>query len=177
MHKLKVNLDDVATAFDWDRSENDEPYLDVETGAVVYAMSEAKRLLDEFEVQDVGSDEDKLERLERWMEREAVPDWQKDTVREAFEIETVGPVRFLWIPERESHQGYDDMVDFTADIEDKQLQGLLWAALDGKGAFRRFKDVLLRFPETREAWFAFREKRERDHIIEWLEDEGIELEE
>jgi len=42
------------------------------------------------------------------------------------------------------------MVAFTESLEDENLKEKLWIALNGKGAFRRFKDVLLSYPEKRE---------------------------
>jgi hypothetical protein len=41
-------------------------------------------------------------------------------------------------------------------VSDQPLRERLLIAIDGKGAFRRFKDVLLAFPAERERWFAYR---------------------
>ena len=46
-------------------------------------------------------------------------------------------------------------------------------ALDGKGAFGRFKRVLARYPEERERWFEFSDRRLRARIDEWLESVGV----
>ena len=50
--------------------------------------------------------------------------------------------RYELTPKAESHEGYEDMVDFIATVTDEHLAELLEVAVDGKGAFRRFKDVL-----------------------------------
>ena len=47
-------------------------------------------------------------------------------------------------------------------------------AIDGKGAFRRFKDVLMAFPVERERWFTFRSERLRTCMEAWLETHGLE---
>ncbi len=47
-------------------------------------------------------------------------------------------------------------------------------ALDGRGAFRRFKDVLAEYPAERERWFGFHDERVRKAMREWLEDHDIE---
>jgi len=60
------------------------------------------------------------------------------------------PERYLSIPTESSREGYRDMVAFTESLEDENLKEKLWIALNGKGAFRRFKDVLLSYPEKRE---------------------------
>jgi hypothetical protein len=48
------------------------------------------------------------------------------------------------------------------------LSDLLTQAIDGKGAFRRFKDVLMSHGAERERWFAFRSERLRVFMEAWL---------
>ena len=48
-------------------------------------------------------------------------------------------------------------------------------AIDGKGAFRRFKDVLLAFPAERERWFTYRADVLHFHIQTWIEHTKIEV--
>jgi len=50
-------------------------------------------------------------------------------------------------------------------------------ALNGKGAFRRFKDVLYNYPEERERWFNFQYEKKKSRLLKWLKDEEIEIEE
>lgn len=77
------------------------------------------------------------------------------------------------IPRVESYEGYRDMEDFIATVEDEHLAELLEVAIDGKGAFRRFKDVLARYPDERERWFRFKDERMQQRALEWLDDIGI----
>lgn len=69
---------------------------------------------------------------------------------------------------------YGWMAEFTATVSDARLRDRLEVALDGRGAFRRFKNVLRDFPAERERWFAFRDARLRAAAREWLETQGIE---
>lgn len=85
--------------------------------------------------------------------------------------------RYEQVPKIESYEGYQDMQDFISTVDDKQLARLLEVAIDGKGAFRRFKDVLLEYPEERERWFTFKEERIRKRAYEWLDDIGVTLSE
>ena len=85
------------------------------------------------------------------------------------------PERYLSIPTESSREGYQDMVAFTESLEDENLKEKLWIALNGRGAFRRFKDVLLSYPEKREEWFEFKDKRLEERVMEWLEENEIEL--
>ena len=83
--------------------------------------------------------------------------------------------RYERIPEAESHEGYEDMVEFIATVKDKRLAELLEMAINGKGAFRRFKDVLLNYPEERESWFQFKDDRMEEKALEWLDDIDVSL--
>src|SRR3972149_4098815 len=83
--------------------------------------------------------------------------------------------RYERIPEAESHEGYEDMVDFIATVKDERLVELLEVAINGKGAFRRFKDVLLNYPEERESWFQFKDDRIEEKALEWLDDIDVTL--
>lgn len=85
------------------------------------------------------------------------------------------PDRYERVPKAEPYEGYQDMEDFIATVEDKHLAELLEVAIDGKGAFRRFKDVLVRYPEERERWFRFKDERMEEKASEWLNDIGIRL--
>ena len=85
------------------------------------------------------------------------------------------PARYEPIPKAESHEGYEDMVDFIATVEDEHLIELLEVAINGKGAFRRFKDILARYPEERERWYRFKDERMKERALSWLEDMGISL--
>ena len=85
------------------------------------------------------------------------------------------PDRYEGIPRAESHDAYEDMEDFIATVGNKHLVELLEVAIGGKGAFRRFKDVLVRYPEERERWFRFKDDRVQQRALEWLDDIGISL--
>jgi predicted nucleotidyltransferase len=69
-----------------------------------------------------------------------------------------------------SGEGYHDMEDFIERVRDTRARDLLERAIGGRGAFRRFKDTLLEFPELREAWFRFHDARTERRAIEWLAD-------
>lgn len=83
------------------------------------------------------------------------------------------PDRYEQVPKAESSEGYEDMLDFIVTVKDQHLVELLEVAVDGKGAFRRFKDVLLSYPTERERWFAFKNSRTEARALEWLDDIGV----
>ncbi len=84
-----------------------------------------------------------------------------------------GDNAYMHIDPVSSREQYRWMERFIATIEDGDLRQRLAAAIDGKGAFRRFKDVLMAYPVDRERWFTFRSERLRIAMESWLEAHGI----
>ena len=85
-----------------------------------------------------------------------------------------GPAgEFLYIQPRPSREGYRTMQRFIETVAEPRLKEGLAAALVGKGAFRRFKDQLLDYPEVRQQWFAFKDAEVYAYIRDWLVREGV----
>ncbi len=69
---------------------------------------------------------------------------------------------------------YQDMVDFADQVSDHRARRRLARALDGRGAFRRFKAELQQeWPELVPAWYAFRDTRAARRAVEWLQDNRL----
>jgi hypothetical protein len=83
---------------------------------------------------------------------------------------------YLRIEPASSREQYRWMERFVTSVADDALRERLIISIDGKGAFRRFKDVLLAYPAERERWFSYRADLLHWHIHNWLEDHGIEVE-
>ncbi len=75
---------------------------------------------------------------------------------------------YLRIDPVSSREQYRWMERYIPMVEDPDLQAKLNQAIDGKGAFRRFKDVLMAYAPERERWFAFRSERLRIFMEAWL---------
>ncbi|OBF82558.1 hypothetical protein A5791_04425 [Mycobacterium sp. 852002-51163_SCH5372311] len=71
-----------------------------------------------------------------------------------------------------SRPGYRDMERFIATVDDPAIVDRLEIAIRGQGAFRRFKDVLARWPEELQRYFVFSEERKRGRARAWLADKG-----
>ncbi len=67
-----------------------------------------------------------------------------------------------------SREQYRWMERFIPMVENEELNQKLMRAIDGKGAFRRFKDVLMGYVQEREQWFVFRSERLRVFMEAWL---------
>ncbi len=78
------------------------------------------------------------------------------------------------IPSREQ---YRIMERFIATVDNTVLKDALQDAIVGKGAFRRFKDAVGRFPEERKRWFAFRDALLHRFILDWIKSHHLELQE
>jgi hypothetical protein len=65
------------------------------------------------------------------------------------------------------------MERFIPMVDEPELKGKLAQAIDGKGAFRRFKDVLMSYAADRERWFTFRSERLRTFMEAWLSAHAI----
>jgi len=172
--KLKVDIDELISAMD-DASYEHSYYLDLETGRILLVTDETRSQLKE--IYEAAPDEESGEEfdLESSLDRLDLPDWQKDALREADEVEEGYGDRYISIPQVDSAEAYDDMEEFISTVTDERLQARLWQAIDGRRPFRRFKDVLADYPNEREQWFRFEDDRIRQRVLEWLEDEGIEL--
>lgn len=71
-----------------------------------------------------------------------------------------------------SRDGYRDMVLFVDTIADPDRRDRLEIALEGRGAFRRFRDVLARWPAEFTRWHDFSDERRRGRARAWLADAG-----
>ena len=80
---------------------------------------------------------------------------------------------YIRIEPASSREQYRWMERFVASVTEDALRERLVISIDGKGAFRRFKDVLLAFPAERERWFSYRAELLHRHIHTWLEENEI----
>lgn len=77
-------------------------------------------------------------------------------------------INYVRVDPVSSREQYRWMERFIPMVDDPELRSKLTAAIDGKGAFRRFKDVLMAYGPERERWFAFRSERLRIFMEAWL---------
>ncbi|MCV7194324.1 UPF0158 family protein [Mycolicibacterium brumae] len=82
------------------------------------------------------------------------------------------PERWLWFPRAGGRDGWEDMAAFAARQRDAQLRERLERAIEGRGAFRRFRDVVDQ-EGMAEQWFAYAEDRKQGRARQFLADEGI----
>jgi len=154
MKKLTVDIAEIAELMDTSFDET-ECYLDLQTGKTEAIPAE---------MCGMDEEEDELSSL---------PDWQKDLLAVVKEIEAETG-RYVPIPEPDSREAYDDMVRFADTVTDPDLRKQFHTALDGRGAFRCFRNVLDDHDSERQRWFVFKDKAMAERVREWLAEIGIE---
>lgn len=174
--RIRIDLTDLVNAFD-SGSEEVAAYLDVDTGEVVWVTSEVRRELERID-QDIGEDlvddEARQAAIAAAAVERGLPAWMVEPLQEADRVEAGFGARFIRVPRPEPHESYEDIEAFIDTVRNAGLREQLWIAVRGRGAFRRFKDVLADHPVERERWFAFKAERVRERVLEWLAEEGIE---
>ena len=80
----------------------------------------------------------------------------------------------IMLPTRYDINEYEMMEDFVETIENIKLQNQLYISLNGRGAFRRFKDTCINF-DIIDDWYKFRDERYKDLAINWCKENNIEF--
>lgn len=83
------------------------------------------------------------------------------------------PQRYIAVDAIPSRIQYQWLDEFIKSIEEEDIRARMEAAINGKGAFRRFKDILLTLPDERRRWFEYRDQMMRQRIIEWVREQGV----
>jgi Uncharacterised protein family (UPF0158) len=173
MRKLQIDLGELAMAYEdatWERSY----YLDLETGQVVWISDETRGELESIYEEIYDPESEEPVDLAAALQDYDLADWQKEELLEADRVDHFCGSRYIAAPVADSHEGYRDMERFILTVQDERLQDRLWQAIQGRGAFRRFKDVLAGYYREEKRWYAFQYDQVTGRILEWLESEGIE---
>ncbi|MEW6110121.1 MAG: UPF0158 family protein [Nitrospirota bacterium] len=167
MKKLAFDFDEIQKAMEDTARDAFEYFLDINTGDVIILSNDiinrAHQILGE------SYDEDMIDYEEvEFDEDHEIPEWVEDEVELALDIFINKKERYIRIPERNPRNGYAAMREFAETLDDVKLKENLLKILDGKGAFRKFKDALESFPKERKLWYGFNAKASRKEIEEWL---------
>lgn len=95
-------------------------------------------------------------------------DLNEDELDELFE-------KAIMLPTRYDINEYEMMEDFTVTIEDTRLRNQLYISLNGRGAFRRFKDTCINF-DIIDDWYKFRDEKYKEIAINWCKENNIKFE-
>ncbi len=84
--------------------------------------------------------------------------------------------RYFLLPHKRSSDGYAEMENFIETVSDKTAAEQLVRAIEGKGAFRRFREILAIYPEEEDRWFRLKNEGITREIEKWLDEKEIVLE-
>lgn len=90
-----------------------------------------------------------------------VENLSEDEIEELFEKSIILPTKY-------EINEYQMMVDFIETIENKEIKDNLQRLIQGKGAFRRFKDYCLEINIIKD-WYDFKEQKYKEIAIDWCE--------
>lgn len=173
MNKLKIDFDEIQSAMEDTTRDAFDYFLDLSTGEVIILSEEIiQKVLDSLE-EHFEDDIGEYEEVEFDVEY-SIPEWMEGEIEIALEIFIEEKDRYARIPERNSSKGFEAMSEFADGLQNVQLREELLHILDGKGAFRRFKNALDPFPAERKSWYGFNAKSARAEIREWLRTLDIE---
>jgi hypothetical protein len=82
------------------------------------------------------------------------------------------PHRWLTVDPEGSDEAYRDMVLFVTTMSEADPAAVLGRALEGKGAFRRFRNQLGRDPDLEQRWYVLSDERRRGRARAWLAEHG-----
>ncbi|MDR1187112.1 MAG: UPF0158 family protein [Bifidobacteriaceae bacterium] len=148
-----VDIDQLAEQLDMGFDDS-VGFVDPETGELIW-----------LELDGVGMIEDGA----TWEEVEAASaHWASDISREDFDRWD----RLIAMPSQRELGGYGMMCDFIDGLDDGRAADALARAIQGSGAFRRFKDVAYS-AGLLEDWFAYKHEAVVEFAKDWCGQEGI----
>jgi hypothetical protein len=100
--------------------------------------------------------------------------WTSDTGIDGENPVDLDELDLILIDPLPTYVWYQDMVDFAEGISDRAAGRSLSRVLNGKGAFRRFRNELYqRHPELISVWQSLRDARARARAVRWLVEQGL----
>ncbi len=100
--------------------------------------------------------------------------WTSDTGIDGENPVEVDELDLIAIDPLPSSVWFQDMADFADSISDRSANRRLAQALQGRGAFGRFRNQIYQHhPELIAPWHALRDARAQRRAVEWLLDQGL----
>ena len=82
--------------------------------------------------------------------------------------------RYEQLPRPSPHDDYRAMCRFAETVDEGDIREKLAIALDGRGAFGRFRNVLHAYPDLRSAWEQSQREARDEELKVWFDGIGIE---
>jgi hypothetical protein len=101
---------------------------------------------------------------------EEFPAWQHDLIRKADEVLSTDIYREL--PSKFDIHEYSIMERFCCSVQEDELSSRLINGIHGRGAFRRFKDMIRQYGIA-DDWYEYHYQAIREIAIFWLDENKI----
>jgi hypothetical protein len=133
-------------------------YINQKTGELMSVTEEQEWQLERIKDEDC---DDKMEDLPEWMQ-EIMP-----KIKQVLHSEDYIP-----LPSSFDIHEYAIMKNFCQSVEDPELKQELLIGIDGRGAFRMFKELIFRH-DIRDNWFAYKNEALKQKEVDFLEAQDI----
>ncbi|OPX85413.1 MAG: hypothetical protein A4E52_01650 [Pelotomaculum sp. PtaB.Bin013] len=152
-----VKLQDIIDEMEMQMDECHK-YLNTETGEIITVSSEELGIAEESEEDDDFSE---------------YPDWQRDSVDQALDVVmNWGNGKYIELPDKWDIHEYSIIEAFCGSVSNDRISNALYSAIQGRGAFRRFKDAIRRY-DIEDSWYKFRDEAFKKLAVEWCEENNI----
>jgi hypothetical protein len=149
---VPAKVEDLVDALDM-QNDQTASYFSRETGEVYVISDEA------MQIAEGGTDAD-----------DALHDCEQEEIELARRI--LDSDRYVALPTSWDVDAWRIMEAFCYSLDHQDIRAEFLGAIRGRGAFRYFKDLLLRHG-LRDSWYAFRGEALRKIAIEWCEEHEI----
>lgn len=102
------------------------------------------------------------------------PEWQRENIERAKTVEADTTGRFVALPDPFEIDEWHMMQDFAFTVDDDALAESILRAIQGRGAFRHFKD-LAGEAGLADRWCTYRDEQYREVALEWCEFQRIDV--
>jgi hypothetical protein len=133
-------------------------FINTKTGEVITLMRE-----------EIGAAEDEKP-------LESFPDWQRENIKKAISIIEDEDGVYVDFTLRNDYNEYDIVQDFIGTLVDEDIREKMNEAIQGRGAFRRFKDGIIEHGVDKH-WYKYKGSKIKELIIEWCKEHDIEIQE
>ncbi|NOU71263.1 hypothetical protein GC098_07475 [Paenibacillus sp. LMG 31458] len=150
-----VNLEDLISEIEL-QIDDTFTFINTNTGEVITLMREEMR---------AAEDEEPLEKF---------PDWQRANIEKAISIIEDEDGVYVDFTLRKNFNEYEIMEEFIVSHPDQKNREVLYDTIQGRGAFRRFKDRILELGVDKQ-WYTYKESKVRQLVIGWCKEHNIEI--
>ncbi|TVY07120.1 UPF0158 family protein [Paenibacillus cremeus] len=153
--KQPIKIDDLVNEIEL-HIDDSFTFINTKTGEVITLMRE-----------EIGAAED-----EKPIEK--FPEWQRENIEKAISIIEDEDGVYVDFTLRNNFNEYEIMEDFIVSLNNQNVREKLYEAIQGRGAFRRFKDKIIEFGVDKQ-WYKYKENKTKELVIEWCKEHNIEF--